>query len=56
MKGFFRLLDIALANKKDYFTKPVLGCEPCVGRVLGFLKLSPLNPKGLFLSAFFFVQ
>ena len=31
MKGFFRLLDIALANKKDYFTKPVLYCEPCVG-------------------------
>ena len=29
MKGFFRLLDIALANKKDYFTKPVLYCEPC---------------------------
>ena len=29
MKGFFKLLDIALANKKDYFTKPVLYCEPC---------------------------
>ena len=29
MKGFFRLLDIALASKKDYFTKPVLYCEPC---------------------------